>query len=200
MNHLPPSSPQQREHEEPHEHNGALPGYVAGLVIALMLFGIVYLWRTTISAPPEWGDGRTAEELQGPSGDSAGSVDGSAIFSARCAACHQATGAGLPGVFPPLAGSEWVQGDSQTLAAAVLHGINGQLTVKGQVYAGVMPGFAAQLSDAELSAVLTHIRKSWGNHAAPISIDLVARVRKATTTRAESYRGDAELHQLKLAP
>ena len=86
MNHLPPSSPQQREHEEPHEHNGALPGYVAGLVIALMLFGIVYLWRTTISAPPEWGDGRTAEELQGPSGDSAGSVDGSAIFSARCAA------------------------------------------------------------------------------------------------------------------
>lgn len=200
MNHLPPSSPQQREHEEPHEHNGALPGYVAGLVIALMLFGIVYLWRTTISAPPQWGDGRTAEELQGPSGGSAGSVDGSAIFSARCAACHQATGAGLPGVFPPLAGSEWVQGDSQTLAAAVLHGINGQLTVKGQVYAGVMPGFAAQLSDAELSAVLTHIRKSWGNHAAPISIDLVARVRKATTTRAESYRGDAELHQLKLAP
>lgn len=200
MNHLPPSSPQQREHKEPHEHNGALPGYVAGLVIALMLFGIVYLWRTTISAPPEWGDGRTAEELQGPSGDSAGSVDGSAIFSARCAACHQATGAGLPGVFPPLAGSEWVQGDSQTLAAAVLHGINGQLTVKGQVYAGVMPSFAAQLSDAELSAVLTHIRKSWGNHAAPVSVDLVARVRKATATRTESYRGDAELHQLKLAP
>ena len=200
MNHLPPSSPQQREHEEPHEHNGALPGYVAGLVIALMLFGIVYLWRTTISAPPQWGDGRTAEELQGPSGDSAGSVDGSAIFSARCAACHQATGAGLPGVFPPLAGSEWVQGDSQTLAAAVLHGINGQLTVKGQVYAGVMPSFAAQLSDAELSAVLTHIRKSWGNHAAPVSVDLVARVRKATATRTESYRGDAELHQLKLVP
>lgn len=200
MNHLPPSSPQQREHEEPHEHNGALPGYVAGLVIALMLFGIVYLWRTTITAPPQWGDGRTAEELQGPSGDSAGSVDGSAIFSARCAACHQATGAGLPGVFPPLAGSEWVQGDSQTLAAAVLHGINGQLTVKGQVYAGVMPSFAAQLSDAELSAVLTHIRKSWGNHAAPVSVDLVARVRKATATRTESYRGDAELHQLKLAP
>ena len=200
MNHLPPSSPQQREHEEPHEHNGALPGYVAGLVIALMLFGIVYLWRTTITAPPQWGDGRTAEELQGPSGDSAGSVDGSAIFSARCAACHQATGAGLPGVFPPLAGSEWVQGDSQTLAAAVLHGINGQLTVKGQVYAGVMPGFAAQLSDAELSAVLTHIRKSWGNHAAPVSVDLVARVRKATATRTESYRGDAELHQLKLVP
>ena len=142
----------------------------------------------------------TVAELQGPSGDAAGGIDGGGIFSARCAACHQATGAGLPGVFPPLAGSEWVQGDSQTLAAAVLHGIQGQLTVKGQVYSGVMPSFAAQLSDAEMAAVLTHIRKSWGNHAAPIGVDVVARVRKATATRTEAYQGEAELHQLKLTP
>ena len=200
MSQLPPPSPQQREHEEPHENNGALPWYVAALVIALLLFGIVYLWRTTISTPPELGDGRTVAELQGPSGDAAGGIDGGGIFSARCAACHQATGAGLPGVFPPLAGSEWVQGDSQTLAAAVLHGIQGQLTVKGQVYSGVMPSFAAQLSDAEMAAVLTHIRKSWGNHAAPIGVDVVARVRKATATRTEAYQGEAELHQLKLTP
>ena len=82
----------------------------------------------------------------------------------------------------------------------MLHGIQGQLTVKGQVYSGVMPSFAAQLSDAEMAAVLTHIRKSWGNHAAPIGVDVVARVRKATATRTEAYQGEAELHQLKLTP
>ncbi len=200
MSHLPPNAPQQCEHEEPHENQGPLPWYVAGVVLALLLFGMIYLARTPLSAPPDWGDGRTVSELQGPSGEASASVDGGAIFSARCAACHQATGAGLPGVFPPLAGSEWVQGDPHTLAAAVLHGISGQLTVKGQVYSGVMPNFAAQLSDAEMSAVLSHIRKSWGNQATPVSVDIVAQVRKATASRTEPYHGDAELHQLKLAP
>ena len=60
--------------------------------------------------------------------------------------------------------------EASKAVAAVLHGIQGQLTVKGKVYSGVMPSFAAQLSDAEMSAVLTHIRKSWGNQAAPVGV------------------------------
>ena len=68
-------------------------------------------------------------------------------------------GCGLAGVFPTLAGSEWVNGDIHTLSAAVLHGINSKLTVKGQTYNGAMPTFGSQISDAELAAVLTHVRR-----------------------------------------
>ncbi len=197
----PYTNPQQRENDEPEEGDGPWPWYVTGLVVFLMAFGVVYLSRTSITNPPAMGDGRAVAELQAPEAAPAGAgVDGAAVFGARCAACHQATGAGLPGVFPPLVGSEWVVGDETTLVAAVLHGISGQLTVKGQVYAGVMPSFQAQLSDAELAAVLSHVRSTWGNQAKPIAAALVAGVRKATAERKESFKGDDELHQFKLAP
>lgn len=193
--------PQQRENPEPEEGNGSWPGLVKALVAGLMIFGVVYLWRTSITTAPELGDGRVAAELQGPKpAVGAAAVDGSALFASRCAACHQASGGGLPGVFPPLAGSEWVNGDIHTLSAAVLHGINGKLTVKGQTYNGVMPTFGPQVSDAELAAVLTHVRKSWGNHASPVSAEVVASVRQATAARTESFKGDAELSQFTLKP
>jgi hypothetical protein len=49
------------------------------------------------------------------------------MFAAQCAACHQATGKGLPGVFPPLDGSEWVQGEPRIVANILLHGITGEI-------------------------------------------------------------------------
>lgn len=195
------SNPQLREHPEPEEGYGAWPWFVTALVSALMMFGVVYLWRTSITTAPELGDGRVATELQGPQPAGGGAaVDGAALFASRCAACHQASGGGLPGVFPPLAGSEWVNGDIHTLSAAVLHGISGKLTVKGQTYNGVMPTFGPQISDAELAAVLTHVRKSWGNHAGPVSAEVVASVRRATAGRSEAFKGDAELAQFTLKP
>ncbi|EWS55601.1 MULTISPECIES: cytochrome c [unclassified Methylibium] len=124
-------------------------------------------------------------------------MDGTAAYASRCVACHQASGAGLPGVFPPLAGSEWVVGKETTLIALVLHGASGPLTVKGGTYNGVMPAFGAQLQDAELAAVLTHIRSQWGNAAAPVTADAVAAVRKDTAARTEPYKGDVELAPLK---
>ena len=124
-------------------------------------------------------------------------VDGAAVYASRCVACHQATGAGLPGVFPPLAGSEWVVGKAHTLAAVVLHGVEGPLTVKGNTYNGVMPAFAAQLSDDELAALLTHIRSEWGNTAEPVTAEAVAAVREETAARTTPYNGDAELAALK---
>ena len=100
-------------------------------------------------------------------------------------------------MFPPLADSEWVSGKDNTLIAAVLHGIDGPLTVKGQSYNGVMPAFAAQLNDAELAALLTHIRSQWGNQGAAVSAETVAAVRKETAVRSEPFKGDAELVPLK---
>lgn len=199
MSTLPdPNVQEARENPEPQESHNPMPWVVILLTAALFVFGIVYILRSDLTTPPAWGDGRALAELQGApsSAGAAGSVDGAAVYSARCAACHQANGAGLPGVFPPLAGSEWVSGKDNTLIAAVLHGIDGPLTVKGQSYNGVMPAFAAQLNDAEVAALLTHIRSQWGNSAAPIGAEAVATVRSATEGQSGPYHGDAELNAI----
>lgn len=191
--------PQQaRENPEPQERMNPVPWFVIGLTAALLAFGAIYIARSDLRGAPDWGDGRSASELRGAAPvAAAGAADGAAIYQSRCAACHQASGAGLPGVFPPLAGSEWVTGPEAALVAIVLHGATGAITVKGSVYNGAMPAFGAQLPDAELAAVLTHIRRQWGNAAAPVSADAVAAVRKATAARSEPFKGDAELASLR---
>lgn len=195
----PPILPQQaREHHEPEEGSNPMPWFVIGLTALLLGFGTVYIARTTLTGEPAWGDGRSQAELQGPKPAAAGAtVDGAAVYAARCVACHQASGTGLPGVFPPLAGSEWVTGRDTALAAMVLHGINGPLTVKGARYNGAMPAFAGQLQDAELAAVLTHIRSQWGNAAPALSEATVAAVRQEHGARSTPFNGDAELAGLR---
>ncbi len=79
--------------------------------------------------------------------------DGKALFQKNCAACHQATGKGIPGAFPPLAGSAFVQGPVAEPATVLLKGRGG------------MPDFSTSLSDADLAAVLAYVRTSWGNKA-----------------------------------
>lgn len=191
--------PQQaRENPEPQERTNPVPWFVIGLTAALLAFGAIYIARSDIRGAPDWGDGRSAAELQPAAlAVAGGGADGAAVFAARCSACHQASGAGLPGVFPPLAGSEWVTGSEAALVAIVLHGATGAITVKGSVYNGAMPAFGAQLPDAELAAVLTHIRRQWGNAAAPVRADTVAAVRQATAARSEPFKGDAELASLR---
>jgi mono/diheme cytochrome c family protein len=189
---------QERENPEPVEGANPTPWFIIVLVAALFIFGVVYIMRTTLNTPSDWGDGRTAAELQGAPALAAGAaVDGAAVFASHCVACHQATGLGLPGVFPPLAGSDWVAGKEATLIAIVLHGINGPLTVEGKPYNGAMPTFQGQLQDAEVAAVLTHVRSQWGNTGAPITADAVAAVRKDTASRTEPFKGDSELDLLK---
>ena len=125
------------------------------------------------------------------------SSDGATVFAARCAACHQLSGTGLPGVFPPLAGSNWVNGAPGTLARIVLHGVQGTLTVNGTAYNGAMPPFAEQLSDAEIAAVLTYIRSQWGNKGAPVGDTVVSAQRSATAARSAPWNGEAELAGMK---
>ena len=120
---------------------------------------------------------------------------GGAIFAANCAACHQANGQGLPGVFPPLAGSEWVVGDPKVLANILLHGVSGKIEIAGQSFDGMMPAFA-QLSDAEIAGVLTHIRSTWGNQAEAISADFIASEREAGSARTTPFEGGEALKAL----
>jgi mono/diheme cytochrome c family protein len=95
-------------------------------------------------------------------------------------------------VFPPLAGSEWVVGDEKILTHILLHGVNGEMQVKGVTYKGAMPAWNA-LSDDELAAVMSYIRTEWGNQAAEIKPETVKAEREATQSRTEPYQGERAL-------
>jgi mono/diheme cytochrome c family protein len=104
-------------------------------------------------------------------------ANGARVYAKVCLVCHQATGAGLPKVFPPLAGSDWVAGDPETLAKIVLHGLTGPVTVSGKKYASAMGGQVGLLTDEEIADVLTYVRSSWGNKADPVAAEVVTKVR-----------------------
>lgn len=105
---------------------------------------------------------------------------GQAAFETTCAVCHQASGSGLPGTFPPLAGSEWVKGSPERPIAVVLRGLQGPLKVGGMTYSGSMP--PQPLEDQEIAEILTYVRSSWGNAAGPVTAAQVAAVRKKVGT------------------
>ncbi|WP_326540397.1 c-type cytochrome [Pseudorhodoferax sp.] len=193
MNRLETSAQQRRENPEPREQDSPVPWAMLVLSGALVLFGIVYILLSDANTPGSWGDGRVAAELVGERHPANAKADGAALYGALCAACHQASGQGLPGVFPPLAGSEWVLGKPDTVAAIVLHGATGPLTVRGTVYNGVMPAFKDQLGDAELAALLSHLRGQWGNQAEPVAAETVAAVRAQWQERAGPFQAGKDL-------
>lgn len=168
------------------------------LVLLMVALGAAYIATDLSGTHPELGDQRTLAELRAtpPAAGDAQAPDGAAVYAARCAACHQPSGTGVPGVFPPLAGSEWLAGSERRLVALVLHGVTGPITVKGTAYNGAMPAFASQLGDAELAALLTHLRASWGAATEAVTRDTVAQVRQATQARTAPFNGETELKGL----
>lgn len=186
--------PQAREQADPSERSQPIPLLVAAITIAMVLGGAAYILFSEPFGQPGLGDRRTVADLRPAAGASGGTADGKQVFAGNCASCHQATGKGLPGVFPPLAGSEWVNGDERVVANILLHGVDGELTVAGTTYKGSMPSFK-QLGDAELAAVASYIRSEWGNTAAAVKPELFAAERKAAT-RDAPFKGGAELKAL----
>ena len=104
---------------------------------------------------------------------------GEQVYAGSCSSCHQSTGEGSGRLYPPLAGSEWVLGDPDTLVRIVMHGIKGKIVVKGQAYDNIMAPWGGALTDEEIANVLTFIRSSWGNDASSISTENVQKIRDA---------------------
>ena len=188
------SDSQLRELPDPDENPNPLPWYIIMVMGALFMWGMFYISSAYMGKDSFEGDTRTVETVG--AGQAIAAIDGGEVFQGKCVACHQANGAGVPGVFPPLAGSEWVLGDPERLVHIPLHGIQGQLTVKGKPYNGMMPAFGELLTDGEIAAVLTHIRSRWGNKASAVTEATVKKVRQATKGRATPYNGDEELSKL----
>jgi mono/diheme cytochrome c family protein len=185
---------QQREHAEPLEYSRPIPLVVAAVALAAVLFGAGYLLWSDSFGVAQYGDRRTLDDLSAVGSGRGGKADGPMLFRANCVACHQASGLGVPGVFPPLAGSEWVKGDPRVLANILLHGITGDLVVKGSSFSGTMPAFG-HLSDADLAALATYIRNEWSNGAAAVATETIA-LERSSVVRTAPFAGGAELRAL----
>ncbi len=189
----------QRENEDPDEAIRPLPWFLVMFLGAMAMWGAFYIYITPSGEASAFGDQRTVATLRpavlvagGAGGGAAAAADGKQIYAGKCSACHQATGAGLAGVFPPLKASEWVLGDDKVLINILLHGVNGEMVVKGNTYNGAMPAWKS-MSDDELAAVMTYIRTDWGNQGTPITAKAVQAQREATKDQAAPYAGGAGL-------
>lgn len=94
------------------------------------------------------------------------------LYQSNCAACHQSTGRGVKGAFPPLAGSLIVNNKNpEMLIKIILMGYDAR-----EEY-GVMPALGEQLSDDEIKAIADHERSSWGNNAPKVPLETITRLR-----------------------
>lgn len=105
-------------------------------------------------------------------------IAGEKLYSLYCGSCHQGDGKGDGNRFPPLNGSEWVNGDKKRLIEVVLKGLEGSIQVKGQTYNSVMPPNDF-LSDGDISKILTYVRTSFNNSSGGVQVSEVARVRES---------------------
>lgn len=103
-----------------------------------------------------------------------------------CMQCHQDTGKGLPGTYPPLVGSPILLGNPVTPVRILLHGLQGNITVEGATFNGQMPSWD-RFSDEQIAAVLTYVRNAWTNNAPPVDPALVTAIRKETVDRSQPW-------------
>ena len=118
-------------------------------------------------------------------------VQGQAIYGNLCASCHGSDGKGLKALAPPLARSKWVTGDPDRLAKVLLHGLEGEIEVNGKTYAPpeILPAMppVGMMSDTEIAATITFIRRSWGHTADPVARADITRVRDTTMAQMGAW-------------
>jgi mono/diheme cytochrome c family protein len=181
-----------RDKDEPAEGFSLTPIFIVFLFCGFGFWAGLYLTQNSGNFAP------SAFDLNAPKASLAGgpvafepdAAKGEKLFLANCAACHQATGLGVPGAFPPLVKSVWVTGSEDRLVKAILAGLAGEIEVNGVKYNGNMPNIGAGLKDGQIAHIATYVRQAWGNVAEPVMDTKVAEVRKAIGNRAQYNPAD----------
>jgi mono/diheme cytochrome c family protein len=188
----------QREKREPRVGAEPLSIWLIAVYGLAIFFGGAYLGRYSgnfigggldpMGAPPP-----AKKAAAGPGGaeqtaELSPHDRGKKVFSANCQTCHQANGQGVPGQYPPLAGSEFTTGGSRRMAMIVLKGLQGPVKVKGQQFGtAVMQPWDKTLTDKQLSDVITFERSEWGNTASPVTTEQIAALRKELANHPNSF-------------
>jgi mono/diheme cytochrome c family protein len=190
-----------REKSEPTEGFSPIPLLIVFLFPCLFVWAGMYLERYSATWDPLVYDFRFSGAKSGAGAAPQLTPDspewvrrGQRIYQSNCQACHGANGQGVPGVFPPLADSEWVIGPESDylLPRVLLYGLVGPIEVRGNPYNGNMP---AQFSytDAQIAQVLSFIRREWGNQGDIVTAEQIAEVRALYGRRGPFT--DAELRE-----
>jgi mono/diheme cytochrome c family protein len=173
-------------------HYRMLPMVLLFVFSGLIFYAATYLNRYSVRY-----DSSAFNENAHPGGSTvAPKVDplvlGKRLYEQVCSTCHQPTGLGLEGIYPPLAGSEWVLGSPERVIRIVLYGLKGSVTVKGKQFgAAAMPVFGQvtgsgyNWSDDRIAAVLSYVRQEWGNKAEPITAEQVAAIHAKEANHTE---------------
>jgi mono/diheme cytochrome c family protein len=121
---------------------------------------------------------------------------GSRVYATNCVVCHQADGTGMAGAFPPLAGHVpelLKRADGRTyLGKVLLFGLEGEINVNGNAFAGQMPPWNA-LSDDEIAAAINYVSNAWNNGKSlpsdfkPFTSDEIKALRAPELTSAQVY-------------
>lgn len=185
------------EKSEPKEGFKAMPLFLLGLVSTMIFVASVYVVHYRGGFSPTVHDGRFQPKAGG--GESKELTpeqiiaSGKRAYAMACVTCHQTNGQGVAGVYPPLAGAEWVTGNEERLVRVLLHGLSGPIQVKGNTYNSLMPAFGRvtgggyNWNEERIAHVLTYIRQEWGNQAEPVTKEKVTEILNAEKARATPW-------------
>jgi mono/diheme cytochrome c family protein len=179
----------QKQRPEKADGYSALPLALLGLICSVVFVASVYIVHYSIRFDPlVVSEVAKREKPSGAAGPALSRAQlGKRVFDTTCAACHQGNGQGVANQYPPLAGSEWVQGNDERIIRIVLHGLSGPLTVHGKEYNNVMAPLGGALRDEQIANVLSYVRASWGNEAPEVLPETVAKVRAETAGRNSTW-------------
>jgi mono/diheme cytochrome c family protein len=171
----------QMQKQKPEKVGGYsfLPLGILGLMCSAVFFGSIYLAHYSIRFDPLVINDHAKREKPGAVAVAVATPaqQGKRVFSTICITCHQATGVGVPGIYPPLAGSEWAQGNEERIIRIVLNGLSGPITVEGKDFNNAMASLGGSLKDEQIANALTYVRQEWGNKAPEVKAETVTRIR-----------------------
>src|SRR5213076_1930700 len=187
----------QREKREPRVGAEPLSIWLIAIYGLAIFFGGAYLGRYSgnftsggldpMGSPPAPKKAAAGGAGGGEQAELSPRDRGKKIFAANCQTCHQANGLGVPGQYPPLAGSEFTTGGSRSPAEIVMKGLQGPVTVNGQKYGNaVMQLWDNTLTDLKIADGPTYGPSEWGNSASPVTAEQIAALRKELANHPES--------------
>ena len=188
--------------QTPQEQKGpTAPVWIFALTLLLLFAGAVYFDRHSgwfdAQVYTPYASSDELDQYQPKSGLASAMAEGKQAYGSICAACHGDDGMGKPGQAPPLAGSEWVKAAGyKRLEEIPQLGLQGSIHVEGQEWNLSMAPMGAALTDSDLAAVLTYIRKSWGNDASEVDESDIKTMRAALAGHP-AIGGEAGLNAIK---
>ncbi|MEO0454765.1 MAG: cytochrome c, partial [Verrucomicrobiota bacterium] len=189
----------RREKSEPDEGSESFPVFGMVYIVAILAGGLIYLGMFSGGFNGDVYDERPGagyisqndEGVEAPEDPAAKLLKlGKRTYTTYCQSCHQGSGMGVAGVYPPLSGSEWVLDTTIRPTLIVLNGLQGPIQVKGNTYNQVMAQWGSALSDKEIAAVVSYIRNEWGNQATTIDADYVANIRDSYSSKSGAWSAE----------